>query len=81
MDIAQSRVFVKLKKNILDPQGTAIKRELESLGYSGIADVRLGKMFEVSFDPSVNADKKQKMLREISEKLFVNPVTEDFEIE
>lgn len=81
MEASKNRVFVTLKRNILDPQGTAIKRELHSLGYKGIQDVRMGKLIEVSFDAGVDENRKRAMLQEISEKLFANPVIEDFVIE
>jgi len=79
--VAKRKVVVTLKENILDPQGTAIKRELESLGYKGIEDIRLGKVIEVSFSESVAIDKQDELLEEISEKLLANPVIEDYRVE
>lgn len=81
MDSASSRVLVTLKKNILDPQGTAIKHELAALGYQGIKDVRLGKLIEVTFDEGVDPARREALLREVGHKLFANPVVEDFRIE
>ncbi|MCK4907504.1 MAG: phosphoribosylformylglycinamidine synthase subunit PurS, partial [Spirochaetes bacterium] len=75
------RVLVKLKKNILDPQGSAIKKELDSLGYEGIKDVRMGKIFDVTFEEGIAPTKKEEILKEISDRLLSNPVTEDYIVE
>ena len=42
-----ARVFVSLKKTVLDPQGQTIRAALASRGYSGIDDVRQSKVFEI----------------------------------
>ena len=36
-------VNVYLKNGVLDPAGKATKHALESLGFSGVNDVRIGK--------------------------------------
>ena len=81
MNSNNSRVLVKLKKNILDPQGSAIKKELDSLGYDGIKDVRMGKIFDVTFEEGIAPTKKEEILKEISDRLLSNPVTEDYIVE
>ncbi len=81
MNVNNSRVLVKLKKNILDPQGSAIKKELDSLGYEGIKDVRMGKIFDVTFEEGIAPTKKEEILKEISDRLLSNPVTEDYIVE
>ena len=81
MNVTNSRVLVKLKKNILDPQGSAIKKELDSLGYEGIKDVRMGKIFDVTFEEGISPTKKEEILKEISDRLLSNPVTEDYIVE
>ena len=43
----KARVFVTLKPGVLDPQGKAIHHALEGLGFSGIRDVRAGKLIEL----------------------------------
>jgi phosphoribosylformylglycinamidine synthase len=81
MENRQARVLVTLKKNILDPQGTAIKHELQMLGYDGIQDVRIGKLIEVSFAAGVPEAERQRLLAEVSDRLFANPVIEDYRID
>ena len=41
------RVQVRLKGGILDPQGKAIGNALATLGFSGISEVRQGKLIEL----------------------------------
>ena len=43
----KARVFITLKPGVLDPQGKAIHHALEGLGFSGVNDVRAGKLIEL----------------------------------
>ena len=43
----KARVHVTLKPGVLDPQGTAIGHALNSLGFTGVGDVRQGKGIEL----------------------------------
>eukprot|EP01035_Chromulina_nebulosa_P041130 gene41130-55613_t len=43
----KARVTVTLKNGVLDPQGKAIEGALGSLGVSGVASVRQGKVFDI----------------------------------
>ena len=45
-----ARIWVTLKPGVLDPQGKAIAGALDSLGFSGVEDVRQGKYLEVRLD-------------------------------
>ena len=52
------RVQVMLKPGVLDPQGKAIGNALAALGFSGIGEVRQGKLIELELaetDPSPHA--------------------------
>ena len=75
----KAEVTVTLKRDVLDPQGTAIQRGCESLGYAGVKQVRQGKYFEIELDAQDEASAR-KLLGELSEKLLANPVIEDYEI-
>lgn len=71
------RIFVTLKDGVLDPQGKAIHHALESLDFSGVNDVRAGKLIELDVDPSVSREEIDKMC----DKLLANIVIENYEIE
>ena len=71
------RIFVTLKNGVLDPQGKAIHHALENLEFSGVNDVRAGKLIELDVDDEVTDD----ALGNMCEKLLANTVIEDFSIE
>jgi phosphoribosylformylglycinamidine synthase subunit PurS len=73
------RVYVTLKRGVLDPQGSAVGRSLRALGYDEIHDVRLGKYIELSVDGEGNELKKR--VEEMCQKLLANTVIEDYRIE
>ena len=71
------RVSVSLKNGVLDPQGRAIHHSLEGLGFSGVKDVRAGRLIELEVEDDVSdAD-----LDEMCKKLLANMVIENYRIE
>jgi phosphoribosylformylglycinamidine synthase PurS subunit len=75
----KARVTVTLKTGILDPQGKAIEGALRSLGVSGVASVRQGKVFDIEID---GADKAgtEAALKAAAEKLLANTVIENYDV-
>ena len=73
-------IFVSLKPGVLDPQGKAIERSLHALGYSEIAGVRAGKVFELDIEAASRAAAELR-IREICDRLIANPVIEDYRFE
>jgi phosphoribosylformylglycinamidine synthase len=76
-----ARVFVTLKRGVLDPQGSAVARSLHSLGYSEVEDVRLGKYIEVKLREGAALEEERKRIDEMCRKLLANTVIEDYEIQ
>ena len=74
------RVLVRLKPGILDVQGAAVKRALGGLGFSDVADLRVGKVIEVDVD-AASADVARARVDEMCKKLLANPILEDYAIE
>jgi len=72
-------VRVKPRPGLLDPQGKAIHHALESLGYPGVAEVRVGKVMDLEMDAASEAEARERV-DEMCRKLLANPVTEDFEV-
>jgi len=72
-------VYVTLKREVLDPQGEAIRRASKSLGYDAVEAVRQGKLFEVDLD-CPDERSARNLLDELGQKLLANPVIEDFRI-
>ena len=75
-----AKVYVTLKKGVLDPQGKAVQHSLGSIGYGTVTDVRLGKYIEVKLDETDKA-KAEAALKEMCEKVFANTVIEDYRFE
>jgi phosphoribosylformylglycinamidine synthase len=73
----KTRVYVTLKNGVLDPQGKAIHHALEGLGFSGVRDVRAGKLIELDLDEGVSDEEVEAMCR----KLLANTVIENFRVE
>src|SRR5207249_11261353 len=44
--VVKARVYVTLKRGVLDPQGKAVCTSLHQLGYREVTDVRVGKYME-----------------------------------
>src|SRR3546814_18350492 len=70
----KTRVYVTLKNGVLDPQGKAIHHALEGLGFSGVNDVRAGKLIELDLAEGGSDDDVEAMCR----KLLANTVIENF---
>jgi len=66
-------------KELLDPQGKAVKGGLENLGLNGVEDVRVGKNITLQVSAE-NADKAREIAEVASQKLLANPVMEYFEV-
>ena len=72
-------VHIVPRQGILDPQGKAVADALHTLGFSGVAEARVGRHLVLD----VNAATQQaaeESVRAMCERLLANPVTEDFEI-
>jgi phosphoribosylformylglycinamidine synthase len=73
-------VTVYPRREILDPQGKAIRDALNRVGFPGVEDVRAGKSFEISLGTE-DAEAADRELREMCEKLLANTVVEDYSVE
>ncbi|MXO74925.1 phosphoribosylformylglycinamidine synthase subunit PurS [Altererythrobacter aerius] len=71
------RVHVSLKPGVLDPQGRAVHHALEGLGFTGVDDVRVGRLVELD----VADDTTDAALDEMCRKLLANMVIENYRIE
>jgi phosphoribosylformylglycinamidine synthase len=71
------RVHVTLKNGVLDPQGKAIHHALEGLGFSGVNDVRQGKLIELDVEEGISDEDLDAMCR----RLLANTVIENYRVE
>lgn len=71
------RVHVSLKPGVLDPQGRAVHHALEGLGFSGVEEVRVGRLIELDVADGTSDEALDEMCR----KLLANTVIENYRVE
>lgn len=76
----KARVHVTLKSGVLDPQGKAIEHALSGLGFSGVENVRQGKVIEFTLEES-DAEQARQSVEAMCRKLLANTVIENYAIE
>lgn len=76
----KARVYVTIKQNVLDPQGTAVQGALHSIGFNEVEKVRIGKYLELDVDTTDRAEAEER-IRQMCEKLLANTVVEDYRFE
>ena len=72
-------VNISLKEDVLDPQGRAISRSLNDLGFNEVNDVRVGKQILLEIDEKDPSRLRQRVAR-MCETLLSNTVVEDYSI-
>jgi phosphoribosylformylglycinamidine synthase len=78
--IMKARVFIRLKSEVLDPQGQAIESSLKNLNENNIKNIRQGKLIEMDIEAK-NVEEARKSIENITVKLLANTVIEDYKIE
>lgn len=72
-------VDVMLKPEIHDPQGEAICRACQRLGYTDVVGVRQGKRFEIELSGPADAAARARVA-DLAGELLANPVIEEFSL-
>ncbi len=75
----RATVLVRLKTEVLDPQGDAVRQALARLGFQGVKSVRVGKLIEIELEPG-DLEEQRASLSKMADEMLANPVTEDFEV-
>ena len=76
----KAKITITLKPGLLDAQGKTIQSALDSLGFKGIQEVRIGKYVEIELNHTRQAAARQEIER-MCRKLLANPVVERYHIE
>lgn len=74
------QVLVRLKPGVLDVQGKAVETGLRDGKFSGISNVRVGKVIELDLDDGLSAETARQKIDEICKALLANTVIEQYEI-
>ncbi len=77
-NMAVLEIRIELKKGVADPEGKNTKKTLESLGFTGLGEVRAIKLFEMEVD--LPADEAKKAGEEMCKKLLANPVIQNYKV-
>jgi phosphoribosylformylglycinamidine synthase len=72
-----AKIYITLKSGVLDPQGKTIHHALDSLGYSEVEGVRLGKYILMHLKDG-DPEKIKNRIEEMCQKLLANPVIEEY---
>ncbi len=73
-----AEINVMPQKEILDPQGKAVRIGLQNLGINQVADVRIGKHITLSLEASSEAEANE-IVTNACKKLLANLIMEEFE--
>jgi len=73
------QVIVTLKKDVLDPQGSAIKNSLANMSFKNVENVRQGKIFDLVVKEK-NEKEAISKAKQMCEKLLANLTIEDYSI-
>jgi phosphoribosylformylglycinamidine synthase PurS subunit len=74
-----AQIKVMPLKELLDPQGKAVKSGLDNLGLKSVQDVRVGKNIILQIEAE-SANSAKTIAEEAAKKLLANPVMEMFEV-
>jgi phosphoribosylformylglycinamidine synthase PurS subunit len=69
-------VEVRLRPGIADPQGATIERSLPTLGFEGVAGVRVGKSIRFELEAPDEAAARSEV-EDLCRRFLTNPVIED----
>ena len=76
----RAKVYVTLRKSVFDPQGKAVQEALNSMGFSEVQNVRMGKYIELDLG-ATEKSKAEEKVKTMCEKLLANTVIEDYKYE
>ena len=72
-------IRIKPRPGLLNPEGKAIHHALESLGWEGVSDARVGKVVYLDLSAASSEDAVDAATA-MCRTFLANPVTEDFEV-
>jgi phosphoribosylformylglycinamidine synthase len=73
-------VFITPRNGILDPNGRAVEGALKSLGFAGVASVRVGRYIVIDIDAPSPAE-AAAAIKKMCDQLLANPNIEDYRFE
>jgi len=74
----RASVLVRPKQGILDPQGDAVQRSLQKLGFD-VSSARVGRVIDIELDAH-DAGEARSSIERMCADLLANPLIESVEI-
>ena len=74
------KILVRLKGQILEPQGKVIEQSLNSLGFTEFSNIRQGKLIELDLPDNISKVEKVQKIDSACKKLLVNDIIEEYEV-
>ena len=75
-----AEVHVMPHKELLDPQGKAVRKNLPNVGVTGVQDVRIGKRIELRVEAESEAAAREQV-EKACKAVLSNPIMEGYEYE
>jgi phosphoribosylformylglycinamidine synthase len=76
----KAEINVMPLKELLDPQGKTVARNMDHVGISGIEDVRIGKRIEIALEAD-DAAAANEMIDQACKKFLANMIMESYSFE
>lgn len=73
-----AEIFVMPHRELLDPQGKAVRKNLPHVGVEGVEDVRIGKRIELRINADTEAAAREQVDKACKQVLS-NPIMERYE--
>ena len=74
------KILIRLKSQILEPQGKVIEQSLNSLGFEEFSNIRQGKLIEIDLPDSLNEKERSQKIDAACKRLLVNEIIEEYEV-
>ena len=74
------KILIRLKSQILEPQGKVIEQSLKSLGFEEFSNIRQGKLIEIDLPDSLNEKERSEKIDIACKRLLVNEIIEEYEV-
>ncbi len=72
-----AEIDIMPKRELLDPQGKTVGKNMKNLDLSGISDVRIGKHIQLQLEAPSEADARAKV-ETACQKLLANLIMENY---
>ena len=74
------KILIRLKSQILEPQGKVIEQSLNNLGFNEFNNIRQGKLIELDIPDNLSKEEKDQKIDSACKKLLVNDIIEEYEV-